>query len=134
MKKRIITSGLLFIFLVSTLFAGAVIIDISATSNGENIVVRWNTAEEASMQHFLIERKSVNSSFGPVSDLIEAKGNNSTYEFVDENAYKTSDAIYVYRLKIVETSGNIAHSGEISVSHNVSSVKRTWGSIKALFR
>lgn len=134
MKKRIISSGLIFLFLANSLFAGAVIIDITATSNGENIVVKWNTAEESNMKHFLIERKSVSAVFGTISDVIDAQGDNSSYEFIDENAYKTSDAVYIYRLKIVENSGNVTYSGEISVSHNVSSVKRTWGSIKALFR
>lgn len=134
MKKKIITSGLILSFLVSTLFAGAVIIDISASSDGENIVIRWSTAEETNMKHFQIERKSVNSTFATISDDINATGHNSYYEFVDENAYKTSDAVYVYRLKITESTGNITHSGEVSVSHKVSSVKRTWGSIKALFR
>ncbi len=135
MKKQIILSALIFtVLLASTLFAGATIIDIVANSDGENIAIRWNTAEEINMQHFMIERKSVNSAFGSISELIEAKGDNSSYEYIDENAYKTSDVVYIYRLKIVEESGNVSYSGEISVSHNVSSVKRTWGSIKALFR
>jgi len=42
--------------------------------------------------------------------------------------------IFIYRLKIVDTNGQASYSNEVSVSHNVSGVKRTWGSIKAMFR
>lgn len=132
MKKQFLI--FLLILIVPVVFAGAFIVNISAESDGENIVVKWTTSQEIDLNHFVVERRSVNSSFGPISENISAKGSNSNYEFVDQNAYKTTDAVYIYRLKIVSKNGDIEHSGEISVSHSVSSVRRTWGSIKALFR
>jgi len=86
------------------------------------------------MSYFVVERKSVNGNFAAVSQPIAAKGNNSSYEFIDENAFKSTDFLFVYQLKIVDKDNKISHSGTVSVSHSVSSVRRTWGSIKALFR
>ena len=77
---------------------------------------------------------------GPDKDIlnflntVKSKGSNSTYTFVDESAYKTSNSFYAYGLVIVYTDGTKSDPMRISVTHGVSSVKRTWGSIKALFR
>jgi hypothetical protein len=67
--------------------------------------------------------------------VVQPKGSNSLYTYVDRSAYKDTESVYVYRLKILEaSSGPSSYSNEITVSHSVSSVKRTWGSIKAMFR
>lgn len=65
--------------------------------------------------------------------FVQPKGPNSSYQFVDKSAYKTSDAFYRYRVAIVDNSGYTSYSQEIAVS-SLSGVKRTWGSIKAMFR
>ena len=57
------------------------------------------------------------------------------YEYVDETAYKSSGTLYYYRIAIVDNSGQTTYSNSVPVLHdNISSVKKTWGSIKALFR
>ena len=66
---------------------------------------------------------------------VSPKGDNSYYTFTDQNAYKTNDMVFVYRLKIVDNSSVATYSADVTVSHSISSVyKRTWGSIKAMFR
>jgi len=134
MNKRKLIFSLIFILIVSTIWAGAHIINISAESNDNNIVIQWTTSEETNLDHFIVERKSFNDEFAVISQPIVSKGSNSSYEYIDENAFKSTDLIFVYRLKIVEKDNKISYSGEVSVSHSVSSVRRTWGSIKALFR
>jgi len=132
-KKNFIILFISFLF-VSTLWAGAHIINFTAESDDSNIIIRWTTSDETNMSYFVVERKSVNGNFAAVSQPIAAKGNNSSYEFIDENAFKSTDFLFVYQLKIVDKDNKISHSGTVSVSHSVSSVRRTWGSIKALFR
>ena len=58
------------------------------------------------------------------------------YEYTDQTAFKTNDQVYKYRIEIVDKDGSLSYSKEMSVLHNngISGVKRTWGSIKALFR
>lgn len=114
------------------LLAGTDLLKFSARSNGNNIIVSWQTSTETNLKQFVIERKTVNGSFSEIGVVYPQADKN--YEFVDQTAFKATDQLYVYRLKIVDNDGSVTYSWEVAVPHNVSSVKRTWGSIKALFR
>jgi hypothetical protein len=124
---------LLLILLTSSVIAGAFIQFFTAKSQGDDIRLEWKTAEETNLKHFIVERKTHNSGFIEIG-TINPKGSNSHYVFIDNNVYKTTDLIFTYRLKIVDNNNQFSYSNEISVSHSVSGVKRTWGSIKAMFR
>ena len=57
------------------------------------------------------------------------------YEFTDREVFKTAGSWYKYRLQIVDNDNSYSIlEQEGSISPNFSSIKRTWGSIKALFR
>ncbi len=125
-----------FLFLVAgttVIFANALLSVFQAHSNGNDIIVEWQTTQENNLKEFVVQRKTTTSDFIDVG-TVKAKGSNSYYTYKDESAYKTTGTLYIYRLKIVDKDNTISYSAEVSVSHNVSSVKRTWGSIKALFR
>lgn len=132
MKMKI--SYILVLLLVATaVLAGTFLEYFQGRSEGEDIRLEWKTREEVNLQHFKVERKTPQSSFVDIT-TIEPKGSNSYYTYVDQSAYKTDNMLFIYRLKIVDTNGQVAYSNEVSVSHSVSGVKRTWGSIKAMFR
>jgi hypothetical protein len=127
-------SQLFIILLISiTLFAGTFLEYFHGRSEGEDIRLEWKTREEVNLEHFKIERKTPQSSFVEIA-TIQPKGSNSYYTYLDQSTYKAADMIFIYRLKIVDTNGQVSYSSEVSVSHSVSGVKRTWGSIKAMFR
>jgi hypothetical protein len=130
-KTYIIISALL---LIATVYAGAYIDYFHAKSESDNITLEWKTSEEVNLQKFVIERRTTQGSFSEIA-TISAKGSNSFYSFVDENAYKASDVLFIYHLKIVDNYNQVSYSADVTVSHSISSVyKRTWGSIKAMFR
>jgi len=132
MKMKL--SYFLIFFLVATaVFAGTFLEYFQGRSDGEDIRLEWKTQEEVNLQHFKIERKTPQSSFVDIT-TIQPKGSNSYYTYLDQSAYKPNNLIFIYRLKIVDTNGQVSYSNEVSVSHSVSGVKRTWGSIKAMFR
>lgn len=136
MNRKIIISGLVLFLIaqISVLFAGAFISYFHGRSNGDSIVLDWQTAQETSLKNFAIERKTPVSSYIEIA-TVNCKGNNSTYTYTDDCAYKSNEAVYIYRLKLVDNDGKESYSSEVTVTHgSVSSVKRTWGSIKALFR
>lgn len=135
MKKRLIqiSAALVLLTLSGVLTAGAFLNYFNTRSDNGNVVVSWQTGQETNVDDFIIERMPINGSYIEIAN-IDAKGNNSTYEFVDESAYKSNDQVYVYRLKIVDNGGDISYSAESHVAHSVSGIKQTWGSIKALFR
>jgi len=128
------TSPLILAFLIiATVYAGAYISYFHARSESDDIRLEWQTGDESNLQKFVIERRTPQSSYIEV-ESISPNGNNSYYTYLDQNTYKTNDIIFIYRLKIVDDNGTVTYSNDASVSHNISGVKRTWGSIKAMFR
>jgi lipopolysaccharide export LptBFGC system permease protein LptF len=107
---------------------------LQAKSDGNNVTVQWGTGDESQILGFEVERRNGTSGeFVTIAD-VQKKGSNSFYEYIDKSAFKTTGTIYQYRIKVVLKNGGVEHSTIITVSHNVSNVKRTWGSLKAMFR
>ncbi len=124
------------IILSSGAIAGAIIKEgtLQAHSDGNNVTIQWGTTEEVSLSEFVVERQSGSEGGFILIGSVAPKGNNSFYEFVDQTAFKAITSVYQYRIKIVSQDGSYTYSKTVTVSHNVSSVKRTWGSLKAMFR
>ncbi len=131
MKVKVVFLTLLIA--AGSLIAGAFLDFFQAKSEDGKVKVEWKTTSENNLREFVIERRTHNTSFTEVS-RITPKGNNSYYVFYDEGAYKTTDVIYIYRLRINDRDNSSSYSREVSVSHSVSGFKKTWGSIKAMFR
>jgi hypothetical protein len=129
MKSKVL---ILFLISITVVYSGVELIRFTAKSLNGNVVLNWQTATETNLKHFVVERRSVEGNFFEIA-IVEPRSDKN-YQYVDQSAFKTLDAVYSYRIKIVDNDGSISYSGIQSVYHNVSSVKRTWGSIKALFR
>ncbi|MEG8947185.1 hypothetical protein [Rosettibacter firmus] len=125
---------LLIILLISSFaaFGGAQLIYFTATSKDGNVILEWKALSETNLDYYLVERANSSGNFIPLA-RVEPRAD-KTYEFIDQTAFKSADAVYTYQLKIVDKDGSVSYSSKVSVAHSVSSVKRTWGSIKALFR
>lgn len=107
---------------------------LQARSDGSNITLNWVTEDEANVAKFEIERRAGTSGPFVYIATVYPKGA-SLYEFVDPSAYKVSSTLYQYRIKIVFSDNRSpAYVGPVTVNHTVSGVRRTWGSIKAMFR
>ena len=133
--KRLSGIFLILLLVTATAVGGAFLDYFNGRSDGDNIVLEWKTRSESNLQRYEIQRKAGRDGEFATLTTVSPKGSNSLYSYIDRSAYKSTESIYVYRLKIVETSGSPAsYSNEITISHSVSSVKRTWGSIKAMFR
>ena len=124
---------IILLALSAAVFAGTFLEYFQGHSDGEDIRLEWKTQEESNLKHFVVERKTPQSSFVDIA-TIQPKGSNSYYSYLDQSAYKIENILFVYRLRIVDNNGQVAYSNEVSISHSVSGVKRTWGSIKAMFR
>lgn len=131
MNKKLLIS--VVILSVVTLYAGAMLSNFTAVSKNGNVILNWQTTSETNLKHFVVERTTVKGNFIEIA-VVEPRTDHN-YEYIDRSAFKTNDAVYRYQIKIVDNDGTVSYSGERTVVHNVSSVsKRTWGSIKALFR
>ena len=129
--------GILWLFsllmIVTAVYAGAFLDYFHGRSENDDVRLEWKTSEEVNLQNFIVERKTPKSSYIEVATL-QPKGDNSYYTYLDDSAYKTEGLIFIYRLKIMDNDGSVSYSSEVTVSHSVSGVKRTWGSIKEMFR
>lgn len=107
------------------------------SSNGD-IILTWTTVDETGVQRFEVLRASWGgtawSDFVVVGTIDQLKGNNSSYEFVDKSVFKTTAGIYGYRVRIINGQTPAPETDIVTVSHVSSAARRTWGSIKAMFR
>ena len=112
---------------------------LSAKSDNSNIRVEWRSLAENQIVKYEIERKSSSGQDFKKIGEESAKGSNYSYTYLDESAYKSSgnqilSNSYSYRLKIVYSNMPETYTSSVDVTHNVSSVKRTWGMLKELFK
>ncbi|MEW6511524.1 MAG: hypothetical protein AB1428_11260 [Bacteroidota bacterium] len=134
---RILISSVVVLLLVSAVAVQGAVIKGTPTaySNGSTIVVRWQSEDETGVIGYEIARKSGASDvFMVLAPSLQAKGNNASYEFTDESAFRITDSYYQYRITALYSGGGRSDPYYVVVTHSVSSVRRTWGSIKAMFR
>ena len=113
--------------------AGAILRAFTAKSSNGDILLEWTVGEEKDLLQYEVQRKAGVQGEYVTIGKVDAKGSNSSYEYLDKSAYKLNDSIYKYRLAIGSSDGT-SYSQELTVPHTVSGVKQTWGSIKAMFR
>jgi hypothetical protein len=127
---------ILILFLILSagiILPGVFLLKFTVSSLSGNVVLDWQCSSESNLKDYVIQRKTVSGNYSDIASVQSRSDMN--YEYVDQTAYKTDDQVYTYRLKIIDNDGSLSYSQEIPVLHNtISSVKRTWGSIKALFR
>jgi len=136
----------IIVLLVLTLVSTAVAVQttlqyFSARSSGTTISVEWRANAEDNVIQYEIERAGDDQVFRFVAS-VPAKGSNQAYSYVDNEAFGKQEGAngsiaktyFTYRLKIVNADKTSSYSNSTGVSHSVSSIKRTWGMIKEMFR
>lgn len=136
--NKFYTKILLLVLLFSGVIYGAVTLQyFTARDSGEGVLVEWKTGDEAGTVRFEIERSADSPDNFIYIDTKTATGSNSYYSYQDNSVdlgSGRSSAIYFYRLKCIDPNGNHTYTDHITVSHTVSGIRSTWGSIKAIFR
>ena len=143
MKKSI---NIIIVFLALTVIvyaSGSYISSFTANSDGKVVRVQWSTMNEEGLESFEIQRKATDGSFTLIGDE-DAKGNPSSYEFVDDNELMKesgkespkvqNESKYSYRLKIIKEDQSFEYSNTVNVFHKTNSIRKTWGMIKEMFR
>lgn len=131
--KPITAFFLAFLFVIA-LQAGTRVTNLTVTTEGRDINVSWEMIDQSGVHHFNVERRtSDQESFTRINSRSIPLDPSRRYEFVDRTVYKQENAIVFYRIAIVETNGSTHYSDHIPLG-KISSVRRTWGSIKSMFR
>ncbi|MDZ7270147.1 MAG: hypothetical protein ONB17_00890 [candidate division KSB1 bacterium] len=135
--RAAVVLALASIVLAGVLFGGAVISRFEAEPGLNKVTLRWTTAVESNLKGFEVERGFDGKTFQFVA-LVEAAGNSSAprdYVYEDRTVFKSTGHVFYYRLKLVDFDGSFVYYDKVvSVTPQISNVRHTWGSIKAMFR
>ncbi len=130
-----------FAFILTAFAAASTVTfsDVRATSESDGVLVQWTTSQEEGIKDFAIEKASqIGDGFFAIGTVSPA-GAGNVYQFEDKAIYKTSSSsLFVYRIRADGTDNSVTYSKLIPVTYEFSGLsgvaRRTWGSIKAMFR
>jgi hypothetical protein len=136
-------SYLILLTILATVFAvGSVFRNKPrAESDGREITVTWDVYNDANVLRYEVERVGMvggqggwttEGNFTFVGNV--DAGGLASYRFVDNTVFMKVTSAYSYRIKAVYPADMEYSLASDVVNHLVSGVRRTWGSIKALFR
>ncbi len=134
---------LLMLFTVTVLGNNGILQYFTAESNGDSVTVKWSTSSEDDIKRFELERSISTSAFKRIF-VQTAKGSPNSYSYNDTEAFMKQDEepdsdfqsqkTYSYRIKIYYNDNSFTYSDATLVKHKPSSIRRTWGMIKEMFR
>ncbi|MGA7723163.1 MAG: hypothetical protein WCA84_18495 [Ignavibacteriaceae bacterium] len=128
-KGQTVILLILSVFIATVLATGT--ITLNAGSNGN---LSWSVTQDvplSSQDNFIIQRQTTTTPFKNVGS-VPAQSNVYSYQWTDP-IYKTADVFYIYQVQLIDASGNVLATSK-SYGSDISGVKQTWGSIKAMFR
>lgn len=144
MRRQAITIALLIASLPLVLVASTIVSNFIAIPDNDRIYVRWTSQNESGLIRYELYCQRDNNPPALLTTLAP-QGNNRNYEFVDmsvgglnRNANPNEPPMpmlfqrLTYTLKMITASGTL--EVQTQVNFQTSTTRRTWGSIKALFR
>ena len=102
-------------------------------AQGSEFLVTWEADLEEGVRTYALQRRTASSGseFVSVED-VAAQGAGVLYSVRDNKVFKATDLVY-YRLDVVYESGARQVLVTKSVNFTPTAIRRTWGSIKAMF-
>lgn len=102
--------------------------------NGD-LLISWQTDEELDVREYELQRMTrfTNGQFVKV-DALMPHGPGKAYLFRDEQVFKSSSEQVDYRLEVVYSDGVREQLATEQVNYTSTAIRRTWGSIKAMFQ
>jgi hypothetical protein len=103
------------------------------------IKLEWSVQGESNVMHYELRRKMIRDTEFQTIAQVDAKpqnGSANNYQYTDRNVFRgsTSTEPVVYELSVVFTNGEIRFVGQAEVNYTSTAIRRTWGSIKAMFQ
>jgi hypothetical protein len=101
------------------------------SSDGADVLLEWEMQTEEGVSEFRLFRKyNDEATFTHVATL--PVSGLRKYSYLDDNIFKAEHRVLQYELQVV--MGGQVYSFGRTLTHNPTSIQRTWGSIKAMFR
>ncbi|MCH8557453.1 MAG: hypothetical protein LAT84_06525 [Balneolia bacterium] len=107
--------------------------------NKNEIKLTWVAQDEVNLQHYEIRRKMVrDQEFYTIATVAPQppSATPNSYEYTDRNVFRNNENSepVTYELNAVFTNGDRSFVGQAEVNYTSTAVRRTWGSIKAMFQ
>lgn len=102
-----------------------------ASPDGSDILVSYEVPHESGVTNFKIYRKIDNESNWTFLDHIPPTGA-LNYQYLDYTIFKDEAKSITYKLLVYQNGSVFTYY--TNIFHNPTSVQRTWGSIKAMFK
>ena len=129
--------ALIVLGVVLPLFSGAVVNDFRAETGLNQVEIKWTVTAESNLKGYRVLRSTDDVDYRKIT-FVEAKGvqgGERTYKYIDRSVFKSSDRVYYYKIQFINLDETATdYSQTVKVSPQISSSRRTWGSIKAMFR
>ncbi len=102
-----------------------------ASPDGADVLVAWEVPSEAGITDFKLWRKvNDETQYGLLGNV--SPNGALHYTFQDYTVFKDEAKTISYKLQVYQNGAVFTYYTDIT--HNPTSVQRTWGSIKAMFR
>ena len=133
--KKLLTNLIIFLFL-SVAFADDDLTFVESSAQPEDVNrvrITWITKDESQLKHFIIKRSNDDNNFVEL-DRVLPKGPGYRYEYIDEDVLFKSGGAVFYKIVAEKKDGTRVETISMMVHPSISTVYRTWGAIKAMFR
>ena len=96
----------------------------------------WQARVEEGVREYVLERRTphTNGEFKEITQRFQAHGTGKPYRFQDDQLYKSLQDQVDYRLYAIYLNGDRVRLAEEKVNYTATAIRRTWGSIKAMFQ
>lgn len=103
--------------------------------DNNDIVVTWESTAEEGVDYYELQRKAgfTNNEYVDV-DKVAPHGTGKLYRYMDNRVYKMPSEQVEYRLEVVYENYVREELASKSIDYTPTTVRRTWGSIKAMFQ
>lgn len=117
------------------LWAGSVKLEyFKVDRQGNNFLIAWKAEIEQDVRSYELLRKTSYATEFSSIQVLNAHGIGKEYQFNDDQVYKAASEQVDYRLEAVFTNGLRQQVAERKVNYTPTAIRRTWGSIKAMFQ
>lgn len=142
-KRHIHFSSIIAVLLLFLAATDVTLVRFNAqvqSASTTEIQLTWVVSKEDAVQSYVIKRKmSHQADFQEISTVQLSSGreelDGKVYEFVDRNVFKQTTATepVIYSLYAVN-NGSSRYVAQVDVNYTTTAIRRTWGSIKAMFQ
>lgn len=99
-----------------------------------DFVLTWQAEKEEDVRHYELHRKTSFAADFALVQRLTAHGAQKEYRFVDDQVYKSAAEELDYRLDAVFSNGLRQQVASKKLNYTPTAIRRTWGSIKAMFQ